>query len=173
PNSIAVIPFRTGSAADEDQQFLAEGFTEDLIHELSLIRSLFVSSRTASSTLQTQDPVEIGAALGVRYVLSGSVRRLGARVRISVTLSNTADGGLVWSDRVQRPFDEVIEAMEDIVARVASTVSGRIDHAEISAARTKRPENMTAYEYYLRGLEKHRLGGVAEHYAREARDWFR
>ncbi|MEP5011007.1 MAG: adenylate/guanylate cyclase domain-containing protein, partial [Roseobacter sp.] len=67
-NSIAVVPFRA-SGADDDQAFLADGLTEDLVHELSLNRSLFVSSRTASTALQTQDPVEIGETLGVRYVL--------------------------------------------------------------------------------------------------------
>ena len=159
PNSVAVLPFQYGQEADADQAFLAEGFTEDLIHQLSQIRSLFVSSRTASQALTSADPVTIGAALGVRYLLSGSLRRLGDRVRLGVTLSRTADGGLVWSDRIQRPFAEVLDAMDEIVARVAATVSGRIDQAEIAKARGRRPENMTAYELYLRGLEKHRLGG--------------
>lgn len=173
PNSVAVLPFQYGQEADADQAFLAEGFTEDLIHQLSQIRSLFVSSRTASQALTSADPVTIGAALGVRYLLSGSLRRLGDRVRLGVTLSRTADGGLVWSDRIQRPFAEVLDAMDEIVARVAATVSGRIDQAEIAKARGRRPENMTAYELYLRGLEKHRLGGVTDAHAREARDWFR
>lgn len=173
PNSVAVVPFRTASSADEDQSFLAEGLSEDIIHELSLFRSIFVSSRTASTALQTRDPVEIGAALGVRYVLSGSVRKAGGRVRLSVTLARGSDGELVWSDRIQRPFDEVMDAMDEIAARVAATVSGRIDEAEIRAARMKRPENMTAYEYYLRGLAEHRLGGVSEDHVRAAIDWFR
>ncbi len=172
PNSVAVLPFVVSGAADDDQAFLADGLTDDIIHELSLIRSLFVSSRTASRALRTDDPVQIGEALGVRYVLSGAIRRLGPRLRLNVTLARTSDGGVVWSDRVQRPFDEVLDAMDDLVARVASTVSGRIDHAEITALRTKRPENMTAYEYYLRGLDRHRLGGVSNTYAEEARQWF-
>ncbi|MEP1352868.1 MAG: adenylate/guanylate cyclase domain-containing protein [Tateyamaria sp.] len=173
PNSIAVLPFLTRTGADEDQEFLAEGLTEELIHDLSLIRSLFVSSRTASVALQTDDPKLIGDTLGVRYVLAGKVRKMGSRVSLSVTLTRTSDGGLVWSDRIQRPFDEVIDAMEEIVARVAATVSGRIDHEAISAVRMKRPENMTAYEYYLRGLEQHRMGTVADSFYREAREWFR
>lgn len=172
PNSIAVLPFRTSPSADEDQEFLAEGLTEDLIHDLSLIKSLFVSSRTASGAVQTEDPQIIGELLGVGYVLSGSVRKIGSRLRLNVSLARTSDSGLVWSDRVQRPFDEVLDAMEEIVARVAATVSGRIDHEAISAARMKRPENMTAYEYYLRGLEQHRMGTVADTYSREARAWF-
>ena len=173
PNSIAVLPFSTSRLAAEDQEFLAEGLTEDLIHNLSLIRSLFVSSRTASLALQTDDPKVIGDTLGVRYVLSGKVRKMGSRVRLSVTLTRTSDGGLVWSDRIQRPFDEVIDAIDDIVARVAATVSGRIDHEAISAVRMKQPENMTAYEYYLRGLEQHRMGSISDKYLLAAREWFR
>lgn len=138
PNSVAVLPFEIGGAPDDDQRFLADGLTDDIIHELSFFRQLFVSSRTASAALRVADPEEIGKVLGVRYVLSGSVRRLGARVRLNVSLSRTTDGGVVWADKVQRPFDEVLEAMEELAARVAATVSGRIDHAEISAARMKR-----------------------------------
>ena len=173
PNSVAVLPFEIGGAPDDDQRFLADGLTDDIIHELSFFRQLFVSSRTASAALRVADPEEIGKVLGVRYVLSGSVRRLGARVRLNVSLSRTTDGGVVWADKVQRPFDEVLEAMEELAARVAATVSGRIDHAEISAARMKRPDNMNAYEYYLRGLERHRICGVSDANAAEARDWFR
>ncbi|MFC6585374.1 adenylate/guanylate cyclase domain-containing protein [Sulfitobacter aestuariivivens] len=172
PNSIAVLPFRTGGKTDEDQDFLAEGLTDDIIHELSLIRSLFVSSRTASRSLDTDDPVIVGDALGVSYVLAGAVRKLGSRVRMNVTLTRTDNGGVVWTDRVQRPFDELLDAMEDVCARVAATVSGRIDHEGIRAVRMKRPENMTAYEYYLRGLDKHRMGGVSDAHAKEAIEWF-
>lgn len=74
-------------------------------------------------------------------------------VCLSVTLTRTSDAGLIWFERIQRPFDEVIDAIKDIIARVAATVSGRIDHEAISAVRMIPPENMTAYEYYLRGLE--------------------
>lgn len=172
PNSIAVVPFETGSSGDDDQTFLAEGLTDDMIHDLSLIRSIFVSSRTASLALEQRDPIEIGKTLGVRYVLSGTVRRMGARVRLNMTLTRTSDGGVLWSDRVNRSWDEMFDAMDEIVGRVAATVSGRIDHAEITAARLKRPENMSAYEYYLRGIERHRLGGVADENARAARQWF-
>jgi TolB-like protein/Tfp pilus assembly protein PilF len=173
PNSVAVAPFRTAGSEDEDQQFLADGLADDINLELSRIRSLTVCSRSASRVLETSDAVEIGRALGVRYVLSGSVRKSGARVRLNIVLSSSVDGGIIWSERIQRPFEEVLDAMEDIAMRVAATVSGRIDHAAISAVRMKRPENMTAYEYYLRGLEKHRLAGVMPALAEEAVGWFR
>lgn len=83
PNSIAVLPFITSRLADEDQEFRAEGLSEDLIHNMSLIRSLFVIFRTASVALQTDDSKVIGDTLGVRYVLSGSVLKMGSRVRLS------------------------------------------------------------------------------------------
>lgn len=172
PNSVAVMPLRVASSADEDQAFLADGLTEDLIHELSQFRSLHVSSRTASQALEESDPVEIGATLGVRFLLSGSVRKLGPRVRINIALSDTDDGAVIWSDRIQRPYDELLDAMDEITSRVASTVSGRIDHAGIAAARRKRPENMTAYEYYLRGLDHHRLAGADGRHVDKAITWF-
>lgn len=168
PNSVVVLPFRTSGQEDEEQQFLAGGLTEDITHELSRLKSLFVSSRSASRSLDMEDPVQIGKALGVRYVLSGSVRKLGTRVNLNISLSGTHDGDVIWSERYRRPFEELLDLMDEITVRVASTVSGRIDHAEIVAARQKRPENMTAYEHYLRGLDLHRISGVKQENAVEA-----
>ena len=172
PNSVVVRPFLASGPADDEQQYLVDGLTEDIIHDLSRLKSLFVSSRSASRSLDIDDPVKIGKALGVRYVLSGSVRKLGTRVNLNITLSGTHDGDVVWSERYKRPFEELLDMMDEITARVASTVSGRIDHAEIAAARQKRPENMTAYDHYLQGLEHHRLSGVDQKHAIEARNCF-
>ncbi len=172
PNSVVVLPFRSSGPVDEEQQFLVDGLTEDITHELSRLKSLFVSSRSASRSLDMDDPVKIGKALGVRYVLSGSVRKLGTRVNLNISLSGTHDGDVVWSERHKCAFEELLDTMDEITARVASTVSGRIDHAEIAAARQKRPENMTAYEHYLRGLEHHRLAGVRQEHAIEAKNCF-
>ncbi|MEW9919507.1 adenylate/guanylate cyclase domain-containing protein [Marimonas sp. MJW-29] len=172
PNSVAVAPFSVASSADEDQSFLAEGFTEDLILELSRVRDLFVVSRTAADVLRGRDPVEIGTKAGVGYVLSGSVRKLGSKVRLNISLTSTKDGAVIWSDRIQRPFDEILDVMDDITSRVAATVFGRIEQAELDAAKIKRPGSMSAYEQYLRGLELHRLGGVTLDLFRDAMQWF-
>jgi adenylate cyclase len=172
PNSVAVAPFLTSSSADQDQLFLAEGLTDDLTLELGRLKSVFVSSRSASTALTTRDPVDIGKALGVRYVVIGSVRKLGSVVRLNIGLAETERGQLVWSDRVQRPFDEIFDVIDEITARVAATVAGRIEQAEIVATRLKRPDNMSAYEYYLIGLDHHRLIGVADHHIGEAMRWF-
>ena len=171
PNSVVVVPFSSSSSGD-DQLFLAEGLTDDLTLELGQLRSLFVTSRSASTTLAARDPVEIGRILGVRYVVAGSVRKLGNNVRLNISLSETEFGRLVWSDRIQRPFEEILDVLDEITARVAATVAGRIEQAEIVATHLKRPENMTAYEYYLIGLEHHRLIGVSDHHIGEAMKWF-
>ncbi|AXI55146.1 adenylate/guanylate cyclase domain-containing protein [Sulfitobacter sp. JL08] len=172
PNSVAVVPFRTSSSADEDQTFLADGLAEDLILELSRVQGLFVVSRTAANELRDRDPVKIGRNAGVGFVLIGSVRKMGNRVRLSVSLYNGDTGAVIWSDRIQRDFQELLDILDDVVVRVASTVFGRIEQAEIQAAKLKRPESMTAYEHYLRGMELHRLGGVTLDNYREAVAWF-
>jgi adenylate cyclase len=172
PNSIAVIPL-TVPAEGEDVRFLADGVTEDLILELGRFRRLFVSSRTASAVLQNKnrDPVTIGDALGVRYVLCGNLRRRGSNVRINLSLAETSEGRIVWSDRVERSFEKFLDTVDDIVAHIAATVIGRLEEANIVAARRQRPESMSAYECHLRGLEFHRLGGVTDDNLREAVKW--
>ena len=172
PNSVAVVPFRTSSAEDEDQTFLADGIAEDLILELSRVQGLFVVSRTAANELRDRDPVAIGSNAGVGFVLTGSVRKSGSRVRLSTTLFSGDTGEVIWTDRIQRDFEDLLDVMDDIVVRIASTVFGRIEHAQIEAAKLKRPESMSAYEYYLRGMELHRLGGVTLDQFRKAVEWF-
>lgn len=173
PASVAVMPFRvTGS--DENQRFLAEGLTEELIVELGRFRRLSVSSRSASFALAISepDPVRIGSALSVRYVLEGQVRRTGDSVRISLTLSETEGGSVVWSDRVTRPFGELLDIIDGTVSKIAATVAGRMDDASMVAARRRPPENITAFECLLRGIDHHKLAGVTEESAREAVKWF-
>ncbi len=171
-NSIAVARFDIAPGAVADQYFLVEGITDDLTLELSRLKGLFVSSRTAATALATKDPVEIGRLLGVGYVISGSIRQAGDDLRINISLTETCEGLVIWSDRIRRPFGEVLDVMDEIIARVAATVSGRIEQSELAAARLKRPENMTAYEYYLRGLDHHRLTGVSDSHIHEAMTWF-
>ncbi len=172
PHSVAVAPFRLASSADDDQKFLAEGITEDLILELSRWRRLFVSSRTASFALDSADPTKIGQMLGVRYIVLGSVRALGARIRLNLTLSETEHGRALWSQRLHYGFDEIWDAMDEITARIAATVFGRIEQEEISSARKKPPSSLNAYQYYLRGIEHHRLGQLTDTHIHEAMDWF-
>lgn len=172
PHSVAVTPLSVASSADDDQRFLAEGITEDLILELGRLKQLFVVSASASMALKEREPSLVGAELGVRYVLSGSVRTLGSSIRLNITLTETDEGRVVWTDRIQRSFDDFVEIFDEITARVAGTVLGRILDADTVAARNRPPESMTAYECYLRGLDYHRRGGVTDQNVRQALDWF-
>lgn len=173
PSSLAVLPMRT-LGGDEDQRFLAEGFTEELIVELGRFRRLFVTSRSASFAIadKATGPRQVGELLGVSHVLEGQIRKLGSTVRIVLTLSETEEGTVVWTDRLQRPFDELMDLLDEVTSRVAATVSGRVLENTMVAARRKAPENMSALECVFRGLEHHRLGSVTEDHSREAVRWF-
>ncbi|WP_087003218.1 adenylate/guanylate cyclase domain-containing protein [Rhizobium sullae] len=171
PLSLAVLPFRV-MGGDESQRFLAEGLTDELIVELARFRRLFLSSRSASFALADADTVKVGNTLGVRYVLEGQVRKIGNQVRIGLTLSETEKGSVVWSDKLARPFTEVMDLLDTTSAKIAATVFGRVEDAGMIAARRKPPENMSAFECLLRGIDHHRLGGVLEEHSREAVKWF-
>ncbi len=173
PSSVAVLPFRV-SGDNEDQRYLAEGLTEELIVELGRFHRLSVSSRSASFAVANShpDPVRVGEVLGVQYVLEGQVRKIGERVTISLTLSETEQGAVVWSDKIQRAFEDILVLIDETAAKIAATVSGRMEHAAMMAARRKPPENMTAFDCLLRGLDHHRLGGVTDDNARQSVGWF-
>ena len=171
--SIAVLPFEV-TGGDEDQQYFADGLTDDIIVELARFKKLFVISRSASFAYGTHgnDPRQVGRELGVKHILEGQVRRLGNRVRISVSLINVQSGEHLWAERFDRPFDELFEILDELVSRIVGTIVGRVEAAEMAEARRKRPEDLTAYDYLLRGLECHRLGGVTLDNVHEAVMWF-
>jgi adenylate cyclase len=173
PYSLAVMPIEA-AAGNEDQRYLAEGVTEELIFELGRFKKLFVTSRSATRTLATTeyDPQIVGDRFGVRYVLTGTIRQLGSQIRLGLSLSETETGGVVWSDRLNESFEILVDRLDELVSRIASTVLGRIEESDIAAARRLKPESMTAYEFHLRGLEYHRLGGVVDGNLREATRWF-
>lgn len=173
PHSLAVMPFEAPSG-NEDQHFLAEGIAEELIFELGRFRKLFVVSRSATRALEgTADPQSVGERLGVFYLLSGTIRQLGFRVRLSLSLSETETGTVVWSDRLSQPFDALVDRLDELAPKIASTVLGRIEESDIAAVRRLRPESMTAYEFHLRGLEYHRLGRITDENSRAAMGWFK
>lgn len=171
-NSVLVMPFSTASSAGEDQKFLVEGLTDDLTLELSRMHGLFVLSRSAADANTATDAVKVGDLLGVEYVLSGSIRKMGTLIRFNITLTETTHGQIIWSDRMQGDFGSVFDIMDEITGRVTATVAGRIEHTALRAARLKRPENMSAYECFLRAIELHRLGGVTDKHVFEALDWY-
>ena len=173
PSSVAIMPFRV-SGGDEEQRFLAEGLTEELIVELGRFRRLSVASRSATFALaaSSPDPVSVGDVLRVRYVLDGQVRKIGRTIRIGLTLSETEAGSVVWSDKIARPFEDLLDVLDESVSKIAATVAGRIEDASIVAARRRPPDSIEAFECLLRGIDHHRLGGVTDENAREAVKWF-
>ena len=173
PSSVAVMPFRV-SGGNEDQRFLAEGLTEELIVELGRFRRLSVASRSATFALaeSNPDPTSVGDALRVRYVLDGQIRKIGKTIRIGLTLSETEAGSVVWSDKIACPIEDMLGVLDETVSRIAATVVGRMEDAGIVAARRRPPDNIEAFECYLRGIDHHRLGGVTDDNAREAVKWF-
>jgi adenylate cyclase len=173
PHSVVVLPIEVESG-DEERRYLADGLTEDVILELSRFKKLFVISRSAVRALDPndRDPRIVGDRFGVRYMLSGTIRTIGPQIRFSLSLCETETGGMVWSDRLSENLQNLIDRMDDVVARVASTVLGRVEDSDIAAARRAKPESMTAYDFYLRGLAYHRLGGVVDENLRQALYWF-
>ena len=171
--SIAVLPFSV-TGGDENQQYFADGLTEDIIVDLARFKKMYVSSRSASFAYETKgvNPQKIGQDLGVKHILEGQVRRLGSLVRISVQLINAETNDHLWAERYDRQFDDLFDLLDELVSRIVGTIVGRVEAAEMKEARRKRPEDRTAYDYVLRGLEHHRLGGVTVENIKEAVKWF-
>jgi TolB-like protein/class 3 adenylate cyclase len=164
--SIAVLPF-DNLGGDEMTGRLADGITEDIITDLARFRDLIVIAR--NSTLPYKDkPVDvrqIGKDLNVHYVLEGSIQRQADRVRVTAQLIDTAAGAHVWSERWDRPAQDVFAVQTELAESVATRIGGYglVATAGREMAKRKRPENLTAYDLYLLGIEaKHRLTEESE-----------
>ena len=151
--SIAVLPFQNMSG-DPEQEYFADGMAEDILTGLSRHRWLFVIARNSSFTYKGRavDVRQVGRELGVRYVLEGSVRRIGHRVRFTAQLIDTATGNHVWGEKYDGEAEDLFDLQDRITAAVVGILEPTIQLAEIERARRKRPENLGAYDYYLRAL---------------------
>jgi adenylate cyclase len=151
--SIAVLPFANLSG-DPEQEYFADGMVEEIITALSRIRWLFVVARNSSFTYrgQTVDVKQVGRELGVRYVLEGSVRKAGGRVRIAAQLIDALGGAHLWADRFDGSLEDVFELQDNVAISVAGVIEPTLRRAEIDRARRKRPESLDAYDLYLRAL---------------------
>jgi adenylate cyclase len=173
PNSLTVLPFAV-FGDDSEQEYFADGFTDDLITELARFTELFVTSRNASFAFKDQnlDLREVGKQLGVAYCLEGSVRKMGDRIRITCQLINAETGGHVWAEKYDCHFTELFEIQDELAKSIVSRVAGRMERETLVLAKKKKPADMYAYECLLRGLENHRLGGVTQESAEQALHWF-
>ena len=152
--SIAVLPF-TNMSGDAEQEYFSDGITEDIITELSRFRNLFVIARNSSFTYKGRavDVKKVGKELGVDFVVEGSVRRLGGRIRITAQLINAANGSHVWAERYDRPFDEIFDLQDEVVTTIAATAEGRVASAVADHADTRRNVNLAAYEAVLQARQ--------------------
>jgi len=151
--SIAVLPFQNMSG-DPEQEYFADGMVEDIITALSQFKSLFVIARNSSFTYKGRaaDIKQVGRELGVRYVLEGSVRKAGNRVRINGQLIEAATGAHLWAEKIDGALEDVFELQDEVTARVAEAIEPSITQAEINRAHIKPTSNLDAYDCFLRAL---------------------
>jgi TolB-like protein len=168
--SIAILPF-TNMSGDPDQQYFSDGFTEDLITELSRFHSLTVVARNSSFAYRGAiDVRKVGRDLGVRFVVEGSVRRAGESIRISAQLLETDGGNHLWAERYDRPIGELFSVQDEVVQMIVATVAARMEDAEIGGVRRRRTGNLAAYDCLLRGIEHARGYGADDN--RKAHELF-
>jgi TolB-like protein len=148
--SIAVLPFTNMSEARMDDYF-SDGITEDIITELSRFRSLFVIAQNSTLAFKRSaaGARDVGRQLGVRYVVEGSVRRAGNRIRISVQLIDAEAGNHVWAERYDRELADIFDVQDEIARQVVVNIAPRLQAADHLSARRRAPEDMRAYDHYL------------------------
>jgi adenylate cyclase len=164
--SIAVLPFQNMSG-DPEQEYFADGMVEEIITALSRFKWLFVIARNSSFTFKGKpvDIKEVGRKLGVRYVLEGSVRKASGKVRITGQLIDAITGAHIWADRFERGLTDIFALQDEVTVAVVSVIQPKLLQTEIGTATRRRPENLTAYDYYLRAVQQHYLAtreGFAE-----------
>jgi len=149
--SIAVLPFHNMSV-DPEQEYFADGMVEEIITALSRIRWLFVIARNSTFTYKGQavDVKQVGRQLGVRYVLEGSVRKGGNRVRITGQLIDAINGTHLWADRFDGLIEDVFELQDKIAASVAGVIEPTLQAAESARSASRPTADLTAYDLYLR-----------------------
>jgi adenylate cyclase len=152
--SIAVLPFMNMSS-DIEQEFFSDGITEDLITDLSKVSGLFVIARNSSfaykgRSVKVQD---IARDLGVRFVLEGSIRKAGNRVRITAQLIDATNGGHVWAERFDRDLTDIFETQDEVVEKIVGVLSVTLTKREEERIARRGTSNLQAYEFWLRGRE--------------------
>ena len=161
--SIAVLPF-SNMSGDPEQEYFADGMVDEITMALSRLRWLFVIARNSSFTYKGRavDVRQVGRELGVRYVLEGSVRKAGNRVRITGELVDASTGAQLWSHRFEGGLEDIFDLQDKVTASVVGSLAPKLESAEIERAMRKPTESLDAYDYYLRGM------GIYNQWNREA-----
>jgi adenylate cyclase len=152
--AIAVLPFDNMSG-DAEQEYFSDGITEDIITELSRFKDLSVVSRNSSFAFKGEATSlrDVGEKLGVDYVVEGSIRKAGNKVRVTAQLIDARSDNHIWAERYDRSLEDIFEVQDDVVRRVASTLVGRLEHERQERTRRQSESQLQAYDLYLRGRE--------------------
>ncbi|MFT5485438.1 MAG: TolB-like protein/class 3 adenylate cyclase/Flp pilus assembly protein TadD [Paracoccaceae bacterium] len=150
--SIAVLPF-SNSSGDKGQAYFADGITQDITTDLSKVAGLFVTSRSATLKYRdgAQDPKSVATALGVRHILTGSVRRAGSKIRITATLIDAETGGQLWAERFDRDTRDVFAIQDEISGRVVRQLSETLRGVSLKRVERTYTPNVEAYDLYMKG----------------------
>jgi adenylate cyclase len=150
--SLAVLPF-TNMSGDVEQEYFADGITEDIITDVSKISGLFVIARNSSFTFKKQnvDIKDVGRKLGVRHVLEGSVRKAGSRVRINVQLIDAHTGGHVWAERYDRDLEDIFLMQDEVTQKIVRTLAVTLTGGEKARREDRGKVNREAYDFLIRG----------------------
>ena len=152
--SVAVLPFDNLSG-EADQGYFADAVVEEITATLSRVKDFFVIARNSSFAYKGRantDVRQVGRELGVRYIVEGSVRRVGERVRITAQLVEAETGNHIWSDKIEGAVGELFDLQDRMAAEVASAIQPSIRRAEVDRARSKRPDNLAAYDLVMRAF---------------------
>src|SRR5262249_18771785 len=150
--TIAILPF-VNMSGDSSQQYFSDGITQDIIADLARFRSLAVIARNSSFQHRDKatDVRQVARELGAQYVVEGSIRKAGGRLRVTAQLIDAATGRHVWADRFDRPDQDIFAVQDEIVSTIVGTLVGRLHAAGAESARRKPPASLEAYECVLRG----------------------
>lgn len=151
--SIAVLPFR--NLGDHVSTYFGDGMVEDIVISLASLKELFVISRGSTLGFRDErlDAKDVGRTLGVRYVVTGSVRQAGNRLRVSIELSDTETGHSLWAERLEAPLGDLFSVQDDIVEGVVAHIAPHIRESELRRALRKRPDSFTAYDLTLQAID--------------------
>lgn len=154
--SIVVLPF-TNMSGDPEQEYFSDGLTEDIITGLSRFHSLFVIARNSAFAFKGQavNVQELGRKLGARYVIEGSVRKAGNRIRVTAQLIDAQTGSHVWAQNFDRDLDDIFAVQDEVTRAIISSLPERVGAADLERVKRKRTDQMVAYDYFLRGRELH------------------